>query len=194
VFVPLTRAPLLDQAIFLLRFRERLAPEMAFARLQIQFPGLEWRTFAERDARVAASLTSEQQWRLAAQYPREEPIDPLTDETILRAAVASGTEDTPERALLDRDLSRRLSRAMRRLAPADRLLLRLRYVEGLTLARVAAAVGLRDAQHADRRIRALLAHLRLDLEGGRPCRDWSARCAPTAGSRAVRPAACRRRR
>jgi hypothetical protein len=50
------------------------------------------------------------------------------------------------------------------LDPDDRLMLALRFEEGLTLAAVARIAGLRDAQQADRRVRQVLARLRTALE------------------------------
>jgi hypothetical protein len=49
------------------------------------------------------------------------------------------------------------------LTDSDRLLVRLRYQEGLTLQQVARLVGLKDAQTADRRLRDIIDHLRQAL-------------------------------
>jgi DNA-directed RNA polymerase specialized sigma subunit len=53
-----------------------------------------------------------------------------------------------------------LIRALSRLERNDRLLLQLRYEEGLTLEQVSRLAGLGNAQRADRRIREILQRLR----------------------------------
>ena len=50
------------------------------------------------------------------------------------------------------------------LAPRERLLLRLRYGRGVTLAQLATMFGYRDLQTADRRVRELLIRLRRQLD------------------------------
>ena len=56
-----------------------------------------------------------------------------------------------------------LTRALSRLEKEERLLLHLRYEEGLTLEQVAQLAGLGNAQRADRRIREILTRLREDM-------------------------------
>jgi RNA polymerase sigma factor (sigma-70 family) len=69
----------------------------------------------------------------------------------------------PERIAILRETQTALARALPRIDANDRLLLRLRYLEGLGLLQVARLVGLKDAQTADRRIREALERLREKL-------------------------------
>jgi RNA polymerase sigma factor (sigma-70 family) len=59
-----------------------------------------------------------------------------------------------------RETHEQVSAAIDSLTDSDRLLVRLRYQEGLTLQQVARLVGLKDAQTADRRLRDIIDHLR----------------------------------
>ncbi len=56
-----------------------------------------------------------------------------------------------------------LASAVGRLPAEDRLLLRMRFEQELTLEQIARTTGLKDAQSVDRRIRGILAALRKDL-------------------------------
>ncbi len=93
--------------------------------------------------------------------------------------LAGGEEHRPDADFLRRRRSAEVRRAVAALPAADRLLLRLRFDEELTLREVARAAGLKDAQTADRRLRAVLAHLRSTLEHG------PARVAETAPDESV---------
>ena len=66
----------------------------------------------------------------------------------------------PEAGLLDRESRDAVKRVVSTLPPGDRLLIALRFQHGLTLAEVARGVGLKDAQSADRRLRAVVDRIR----------------------------------
>ncbi len=92
---------------------------------------------------VAESLDSE---REASRLP--EPVDPAPD---------------PETLAALRETHEQVDAAVAGLTESDRLLVRLRYQEGLTLQQVAALVGLKDAQTTDRRIREIVDKVRARL-------------------------------
>jgi RNA polymerase sigma factor (sigma-70 family) len=71
----------------------------------------------------------------------------------------------PEKWVAIQQEQEALAKALKKLPAADRLLIRLRYEQGLTLEKVAGLTGLKDAQTADRRIRAILEILRKELGG-----------------------------
>jgi DNA-directed RNA polymerase specialized sigma subunit len=54
---------------------------------------------------------------------------------------------------------------MSKLSPQEQLLLRLRFEQDLTLQEIARIAGLKDAQSADRNIRALLERVRAGMTG-----------------------------
>jgi RNA polymerase sigma factor (sigma-70 family) len=75
---------------------------------------------------------------------------------------ASGTPDQPVRK---GELSAALEDALATLEPRDRLLLHLRFEEGLSVPRIAGTMGFASPFHAYRRLTQLFAELRLRLQG-----------------------------
>ena len=69
----------------------------------------------------------------------------------------------PEAQVVSSELLSLLGKAVARLDGLSRLMVHLRYEEGLTLGQVARIAGLPDAQTADRRIRTILAGLRKEI-------------------------------
>ena len=69
----------------------------------------------------------------------------------------------PETLARRREQRAALSRAMRSLPDAERVLLRCRFEEEMTLAQIARLAGLADAQAADRAIQAVLKRLHAAL-------------------------------
>jgi DNA-directed RNA polymerase specialized sigma24 family protein len=68
----------------------------------------------------------------------------------------------PEECAISSQEWQELGRVLSKLEPSERLLLQLRFGQGVTLAKIAGFLGLPDAQTADRRLRALLDRLRKD--------------------------------
>jgi DNA-directed RNA polymerase specialized sigma subunit len=66
---------------------------------------------------------------------------------------------------METEYQQALSDALKSLDPRDHLLLRMRFEEDLTLAEIARLAGLKDAQTADRKIRAIVDHVRGQLRG-----------------------------
>ncbi len=162
------RLPILQQRLFRLRHEEGLTFEQAFATLQPEFPGLGRTAIGEADDEVARQLDSRQRWLLATRRPHLESIDATSGES--GDDVLPHLQDPsadPEWHLLAQQDRARLQHALAALDAVDRLLLQLRYEEGLTLARVAHVCGLKDPWAADRRIRDLLKRLRAVLEASR---------------------------
>lgn len=160
--------PLLQQRLFRLRHEEGLTFDQAFATLQPEFPGLMPAALNDADEQVARRLDSRQRWLLATRRPRVESMDSVLDESGAEVTLELQDEapDPQWRLLAEQDRAR-LTQALARLEPAERLLLQLRYEEGLTLARVAHVCGLKDPWAADRRLRDLLGRLRASLGASR---------------------------
>lgn len=166
-FAALKRLPPLEQRIFRLRHELGFTFDQTFASLAPEFPGLTESRLTEADATVAAHVSSRQRWTLLARRPRFEPLDGDGDSNPIAGTLAAPAEgNDPEWQVLARESGQRLAHALRELAPDERLLLRLRFERGLTLARLATIFGLRDVQTADRRIRDVLKRLRTHLGDG----------------------------
>jgi len=95
----------------------------------------------------------------------------LVSAEIDMAALRDGGTPSPEEEFHSSEAHRALESALNQLPPRDRLLVRLRFEDELPMPEVARALGLPSRFHAYRRLTAVLAALRHELEragSGRP--------------------------
>lgn len=161
VFGFVARRSATDQLLFELVFRRGLPAEEARQELSRRGVELSFAAVEERICKLRRCLSSRQLWLLssgntvlqslegeAEQSYTFEPTDPSPD---------------PEALVALQETHKHVSAALASLSESDRLLIRMRYQEGLTLQQVAKLVGLKDAQTADRRLRDIIDHLRQAL-------------------------------
>ena len=160
-----SRLTALDREVFRLFFERGESAEETLLSLAPHYPGLTAERVGESIERISKGLTAGQRWRLGA---RARPGQ--TEE-----ASAAGTREKahdevrdprpdPESQTLQRERQEELGRALRRLSKSEKILLSLRFEEGLTLEQVAVLLGLGNAQRADRQIKDVLARLRVELD------------------------------
>jgi len=161
VFESIARLPALDQEIFKRVFVDGLPADAAHLTLEPRFPGLTAGEVGRCIARIEQSLTPRQRWLLSVRRARG------------GRGAAAGTEDgvdaleripgegpDPESLAALREERAALRRALASLSSRDRLLVRLRFEQELTLEEIARLLGLDNAQSADRRVREALENLR----------------------------------
>jgi len=164
VFESIQRLPALEREIFHYVFEQGLSAAEAFLSLRAKTPALEERQVDEAVERIRGNLTPRQLWLLQADRPElpASVLDPDGAGTPLHERVAD-SRPNPESLAAWNEERTNLSRALAQLSKTDRLFLRLRYEQDLTLEKVAKVTGLKDAQAADRRIREILARLQRSL-------------------------------
>jgi RNA polymerase sigma factor (sigma-70 family) len=159
----------LDQEVYrhvYLRGLTRTACQRALAS---QFPEVTLEQISEANARLFKRLSSRQRWQLVHHSRGSVSLDD---------AMASDDESAgfqlhdpcpgPEQ-LAGESMSREvIQEALRWLTPRERLLLRLRYEQDLTLEEVARLVGLPDPYRANREIQAAVAKLARHLPADEP--------------------------
>jgi RNA polymerase sigma factor (sigma-70 family) len=151
----------LERQIFRLVHERGATEHDAFLTLATKFPGLTSEMVSEAIARVNQTLTTNQSWILRARTSRS-----LSgDETQPEPAQLPDTTPSPETLAIIKERNAMLQRSLRRLPAKDRLLIRLRFEEDLTLEQIAKLLGLGNAQRADRQIKQILSNLRLELSG-----------------------------
>lgn len=150
-----------DQFLFELVFRRGLSVEEAREELRRRGVDLCFAAVAERISDLRRCMSSRQLWLLSSGKTVPDSID-SAEEGIYVAEPADPAPD-PEALVALRETHEQVSAALGSLTDSDRLLVRLRYQEGLTLQQVARLVGLKDAQTADRRLRDIIDHLRQAL-------------------------------
>jgi len=151
------RLPELDQQVYRLMFVQGSSRAACLAALAPRFPGLTEAAVAEVSARLFGLLTPRQRWQLSAK-----PHTPL------RMGARAGSQDGdpvgrveagepgPEEQASALQEQQQLRDALARLTPQQRLLLRLRYEQGLTLAEVARLTRQPDPFRTHRQIHAAL--------------------------------------
>lgn len=158
VFSSMARRSATDQHLWELVFRRGLTAEEACAELRRRGIELSFAAVEQRIGELRKCLTSRQLWLLSSGNPTVDSIN-VGEERTYVVEPADPAPD-PEALVALRQTHQQVSSAVASLSDSDRLLIRLRYQEGLTLQQVAKLVGLKDAQTADRRLRDIIDHLR----------------------------------
>lgn len=149
--------PALDQQVYRLMFVQGYSRADCLVALAPRFPGLTDSVVAQVSARLFGLLTPQQRWQLSSRP--HAPIrngsrsgkiedDPMT-------WVEAG-EPGPEEVTAALQEQQRLRQALSGLTPQQRLLLRLRYEQGLTLSEVARLTRQPDPFRANRQVHAAL--------------------------------------
>jgi len=126
---------------------------------------LDYSEIEGRVEQLRASLSARQLWLVSASRL---PIDTIErGEEDQAVALLADAAPNPEMLAMLRETEAIVRKSLAHLHTSDRILLRLRYVEGLPLLEVARLLGLKDAQTADRRIREAIERLRKHLPEGK---------------------------
>jgi len=170
VFGSIARRSALDQLLFEIVFKQGLSADEAREELGRRGIELSYAAVEERICELRRCLSSRQLWLLSSGNTVQDSIDEEEGTYVIEPADPA---PDPEALAALRETHKHVSAALTSLSDSDRLLVRLRYQEGLTLQQVARLVGLKDAQTADRRLRDIIDHLRQalgmeDLVRGKP--------------------------
>lgn len=161
VFGSVARRSATEQLLFELVFRRGFSSEEAREELSRQ--GIEV-SFAAVEGAICdlrRCLSSRQVWLLSSGNRMLDSFD--GEEERSHAIEPPDPAPDPEALVTLRETHRQVSAALASLCDSDRLLIRLRYQEGLTLQQVAKLVGLKDPQTADRRLREIIEKIRQAL-------------------------------
>jgi len=161
------RLPALEQRVFRLRYGLGFSFDQTLAILVPEFPGLTESHLAEADARVTRTMTSQQRWALISRHPQFQSLTEPNDSEHQPPVDQAAGEPDPEDLALLRESRDRLTSALATLDAEDRLLIRLHFERGATLATLATMFGLSSPQAMHRRLRGVLERLRKIL-GERP--------------------------
>jgi RNA polymerase sigma factor (sigma-70 family) len=161
------RLPELDQQVYRCIYLRRMSRAQCVAELAPRFPQLTEATVAEINARLFALLTPQQRWQLSVRTPVLRPVacdaGRDDDDPAWQLETPSPGPDELAADLQEQEL---LQDALAELPAEQRLLLRLRYEQNLTLLEVARLTGQPDPFRANRQVQAAL-HMLADLMGGR---------------------------
>lgn len=163
-----SRLPELEQHVYHHIFVRGASRGECAASLAPRYPEVSEATIAAISARLFGLLSPEQRWHASTRFhARRQPAHGGSsdgEDPVLRVAdPAQG----PEELAAGTEQQRQLQDALSRLPPEQRLLLRLRYEQGLTLDEVARLARLGDPFRAHRQVRAALEALRQLMDAGR---------------------------
>lgn len=167
IFESVARLSSLDREVFRQVFEKGLPLDEALLPVRRRFPAAKGEQLAESWRRIHDALSPRQRWLLCARRPRVEALGGGGNDeegTLRREVPAPG--GNPEVLAVRGEERAALARAFARLPSPDRLLVRLRFGQGLTLGQVARLTGSDNAQSVDRRIREVLKHLRKEMTTG----------------------------
>ena len=151
----------LDQEIFQAAFRRGANAYEIWHGLSQKGWNVSYSDIERRLNELRNLMSARQLWLLSATRVPVESLD--TEQEHSPGLEVIDPSPDPETVAIFQEGQTVLARAFRRIDPSDRLLLRLRFLEGLGLLEVARLVGLKDAQTADRRIREAINRLREKL-------------------------------
>ena len=161
VFESIARLPVLDQEIFKRVFVDGLPADATHLTLEPRFSGLTAVEVDRSISRIEQSLTPRQRWLLSvrrARGGRGAATGTEDNDEVLEKIPGDGPD--PESLAALREERAALHRALVSISSRDRLLIRLRFEQELTLEEIAKLLNLDNAQSADRRIREALEELR----------------------------------
>lgn len=168
IFESVARLSSLDREVFRQVFERGLPLDEALPPIRQRFPGTSGEQLADSLQRIHDTLSPRQRWLLCVRRPRLEALRSAGSdgEGRLGREFLDPSED-PETLAVRSEERAALVRALARLPAADRLLVRLRFGQDLTLEQVAHVTGAGSAQAVDRRIREIVKHLRTEMRTGR---------------------------
>jgi RNA polymerase sigma factor (sigma-70 family) len=164
-FKSISRLSVFDQEVFRRLYQRRVSLDETFQSLRSTFPDITHTRLAESSARIENELTPKQRRLLDARLAQQASQTSVSfDETTEAHANVSDPAPNPEAQAVLKERATALRRALGRLPQRDRLLIRLRFEQELTLEQVAKLLDLGNAQRVERQIRAVLGKLREELE------------------------------
>lgn len=164
-FKSISRLSVFDQEVFRHLYERRVSFDETFQSLRSTFPDITQTRLAESTARIEKELTTKQRRLLDARLSQQASQTSASfNETVAAHADVSDPSPNPEAQAVLEERATALRRALGRLPQRERLLIRLRFEQELTLEQVAKLLGLGNAQRVERQIRAVLGKLREELE------------------------------
>ena len=163
-FRSISRLSVFDQEVFKHVYERGVPAGETLPLLQSKFPEVTPERFAESRDRIELELTANQRWRLGVRSARRARGTRVTGEEVEATPLEiADPRPGPEALVILEERRATLSCALDRLSKPERLLVRLRFEQELTLEQIARLLDLGNAQRADRQLKAILARLREEL-------------------------------
>jgi RNA polymerase sigma factor (sigma-70 family) len=157
----LSRLTELEQGVYRCLYVVGMPRAECLHALQARFPDLTGQRLSEINARLFSQLSHQQRWRALARarIPLALGASTATDDDPAELQIPDPGSGPDEQAQ-DDEVRRRVEAGLRELPPQQRLLLRMRYEQDLTLAQIARLTGQQDTNRVYRQLEAAVAALR----------------------------------
>ncbi len=164
VFQSVAKLGALEQEVFKCVYERGLSQDESLNLLRLRHPQLTMEELEASLARVQSTLTDRQIWLASTRRHTPVPLAPDLEDPV-QEGLAEIADPAPsiESFLMVDEQREALNRALGRLSEPERLLIKMRFEQGLTLQEIGRLVGLKDAQTVDRRLREVIEKLRRDL-------------------------------
>ncbi len=162
----IARLPDLEQNVFRCLHVRRLTENETFHALKPLWPALTREQLVEAASRVAAAFSGRSSWFFLVRRPRRQSLSAVSSSAEPEETGAGLVDPRadPEREAAAHESLASLREALERLSPRDRLLVRLRYEQELSLEEIGRLTGLSGASQVEREIRRALETLREGIE------------------------------
>jgi RNA polymerase sigma factor (sigma-70 family) len=154
--------PAFDQAVYRLVIEQEMSKEAAFQTLKADFPDLSRELLCKSVSRVHSILTPRQRWQISVRKKRRQPASVQSPRPLLNQIC--DPNPGPEVLLQKNTELEELKNAISMLPHEQRLLLHLRFQEGLSLKKIADLADLGDSNRAWRHLQAALKALFRQLQ------------------------------
>jgi len=146
------------------RFERNFSREETLQQLRGSWPGIQAEELIEIERKIEGRLNPGQRWILSVRshalattaLPNEEDESGMSE--------IADPAPSPESVVEDQEQRGMLQKCMQGLAADERLILRLRFEDELSLEEISQLAGLRDAQRVHRRLTSILQKLRWAIE------------------------------
>lgn len=148
-----TALPAFDQAVYRLVVEQGMDKESAYQTLRSDYPDLTRDVLRKSVHRVCSILTPRQRWQITVRQHRRR--SPAGSSSMLTDSLPNPSASPEDEFQKQQDLED-LSSAMNSLSSRQRLLLHLRFQEGLSLSRISEMMQLGDSNRAWRQVQSAL--------------------------------------
>jgi RNA polymerase sigma factor (sigma-70 family) len=152
-FQSIAELPEMERLVYTHRFEFGASFSECFEAVSIRFPAVTELELAATIREISRLLTPQQHWALSTRRQASVSVD---DRQVRREVSLQQPPETPEQHTQEQQEQTRVEAALRNLPTSQRVLLKLRYQQGLPLKEVARLAGLADAFQARYQIRLAL--------------------------------------
>ena len=159
-FRSIARLSTFDREVFRVIYEQATAPAEHVAVLSRQFPNTTQQLIDESRTRIEEALTPQQRRILSLRTFDNGNQHQTTEQNDQMLSELAPVRSDPEQLAIDNEQKTKLRQALVQLSASERLLIRLRFEEGLTLDQLAKLLDLGNPQRVDRVIKEVLTRLR----------------------------------